>query len=218
MTEPRAAVPYAEILAAAVNAAEAAGLLPRRGVRATRIRMLVTDPATGEAVFRRRVPDKALRRRRQGTGRQYVTDQGYRVVTRAGHPLADSSGRVYEHREVLYGALGEGPHKCHWCGRGLAWKRRSGFARLVTDHLNDNRTDNRIENLVPSCTNCNSDRARRPDFFTHCPNGHARTPENIYERPDGNGGRQCRDCRRRSNRAQHVARKAKRLAREAEAS
>jgi hypothetical protein len=35
---------------------------------------------------------------------------------------------------------------------------------------------------------------------THCKHGHAFTPENTYIAPNGNGKRQCRECRRQKNR------------------
>jgi hypothetical protein len=44
MTEPRAAVPHAEILAAAVDAAEESGFLPRGGVYGT---LTMPDPVSG---------------------------------------------------------------------------------------------------------------------------------------------------------------------------
>jgi hypothetical protein len=180
----------------------------RSAVKAARVRMRVTDQATGQTVVRRRIPDEARKRRLRGTGRDYISDQGYRVVSCRGHSLADKSGRVYEHRLVLFGAIGEGPHSCHWCGRKINWKRSEGVSRLVVDHLNDERCDNRLENLVPSCVYCNSERSLRPDFLTHCGAGHPWTEENSYERPDGKG-RLCRACQRAQNRKVAARRKAK---------
>ena len=175
-------------------------------MQATRVRTLVTDPASGQAVVRRRIPDELRQRRLRGTGRDYVTDQGYRIVTRRGHPLADKSGRVYEHRQVLYDLIGDGPHACHWCGRKVAWRRQQGCTRLVVDHLNDDRLDNQPENLTPSCVRCNSERARRPDFLTHCEGGHPWTPETTYRRPGG--GRWCRTCQRARDRKRLERKKA----------
>jgi hypothetical protein len=85
---------------------------------------------------------------------------GYRMLTGQIHPLAKSGG-VLEHRKVLYDLIGPGPHACHWASRygceetGLAW---SDGARLVVDHLDGNRMNNHPDNLVPSCTRCNSSR------------------------------------------------------------
>lgn len=72
------------------------------------------------------------------------------------HPTAGQNGRAYVHRAVLYDAIGPGEHRCHWCARLVDWDlhRPHPFA-LVVDHLNDDPTDNRIENLVPACNRCN---------------------------------------------------------------
>lgn len=59
-----------------------------------------------------------------------------------------------EHRVVLYDAIGSWPHPCHWCGQLLDWLA-VGLPLLVVDHLNGQKSDNRRENLVPSCHKCN---------------------------------------------------------------
>ena len=118
---------------------------------------------------------------------------GYRTTTNPDHPLAMGCGRIYEHRQVLFDKIGAGPHFCHWCGRLVGWGPGPGLTRLVTDHLNDDKLDNSPGNLVPSCVRCNSERARRPDFLTHCLRGHEWTSENTYFRPD-TGSRQCKKC------------------------
>lgn len=79
---------------------------------------------------------------------------GYRKSVRRGHPLADGDGYVYEHRFVLYAEIGPGPHRCHWCGCEVEWR-----STLEVDHLNGDRADNRLMNLVPSCHTCNTRRA-----------------------------------------------------------
>jgi hypothetical protein len=83
---------------------------------------------------------------------------GYKILTgQQSHPLTQGRGSLAEHRKVLYDAIGPGPHPCHWgCGRILDWNGRSG---LIPDHINGNRIDNRLENLVPSCPRCNTNRA-----------------------------------------------------------
>jgi hypothetical protein len=137
----------------------------------------------------------------------------YIYLYRPGHPIADKSGRVQEHRMVLYHAIGPGPHCCHWCGRaGLTWGGRAGVA---VDHLNRDPSDNRLENLAVSCQRCNTSAARtgpvdewdvrlRPresrrldrraqrEAATHCRNGHELTEANTYR--GGNGAIQCRLC------------------------
>ena len=114
-----------------------------------------------------------------------------RIIDR-GHVLAHSDGRVYMHRAVLYDKIGLGEHVCHWCGKQVVWNGK-GIQNLVVDHLDFDKWNNKPENLVPSCRICNSERAIRADFLTHCENGHEWSNDNIYVRPDGKG-RNCRKC------------------------
>lgn len=87
---------------------------------------------------------------------------GYRMLTGQLHPLAQKGG-VLEHRKVLYDLIGPGPHPCHWASRygceetSLEW---SDGPRLVVDHLDGDKQNNSPDNLVPSCTRCNSSRER----------------------------------------------------------
>lgn len=81
---------------------------------------------------------------------------GYKVLTGVKHPLSQR-GRLGEHRMVLYDKIGPGPHKCHWCGKELEW---GGILGIVADHLNEDRSDNRPENLAPSCHSCNANRGK----------------------------------------------------------
>ncbi len=95
------------------------------------------------------------RQRRIGTTERkaykfkYITGAGYIKLYRPDHPLSDSNGNVYEHRMVMYEAAGNGEQKCIWCGKIIGWDK------LVIDHLNENKQDNSIENLVISCNDCN---------------------------------------------------------------
>lgn len=119
----------------------------------------------------------------------------YRSVAIASdHPLCQKPqggyGKAYEHRVVLYEKIGEGIHECHWCEKEVSW---FGDSRLVADHLDGDRWNNASSNLVASCWRCNMLRNNRPDFLTHCVNGHEFTESNIYYRPDGEG-RMCRLC------------------------
>lgn len=99
-------------------------------------------------------------RGKPSTGSYKTVVGGYRMLTGQTHPLA-KNGEVLEHRKVLYDVIGPGPHACHWASRygceqfELDW---SGGTRLVVDHLDDDPTNNSLENLVPSCTKCNSSR------------------------------------------------------------
>jgi len=95
-------------------------------------------------------------RRYQRTGREEVPEvtrhtSGYLLAYAPAHPLAKRRGasREYQHRVVYYDHHGEGPFCCHWCGRVVTWRN------LHIDHVNGNREDNCIENLVASCPKCN---------------------------------------------------------------
>jgi hypothetical protein len=67
-----------------------------------------------------------------------------------GHPLAMSGGRVLRNRRVLFAAIGDGAHPCHWCLRPVEWG-----IDLHADHLDGDKTNNEPANLVPSCPSCN---------------------------------------------------------------
>ena len=84
--------------------------------------------------------------------RHWKTDHGYVACYAPEHPLATAQGSVYVHRKVLYDALGDKTQPCYWCGQVVDWER------LHVDHVNGDREDNRVENLVPSCPSCNSAR------------------------------------------------------------
>lgn len=105
------------------------------------------------------------RQRRSGTfeakkikGR-YVTGAGYIKLLLPGHPLADSKGHLFEHRKVAFEANEGKPLQCFWCGCTLDWQK------AVVDHLNENKQDNRIENLVVSCNDCNRARGAMLPFI-----------------------------------------------------
>lgn len=82
----------------------------------------------------------------------------YKHKHRPDHPLAFKGGLVYEHRMVLFDAIGYGPHACHWCGTEVDWKPKGEEGELHPDHLNGYGDDNRLENLVPACRRCNTTR------------------------------------------------------------
>lgn len=91
---------------------------------------------------------------------------GYRKVRAPGHPTATASGHSMEHRKVVFDALAGAPPTCFWCAKALRWeaKRRSNDA-VVVDHLNDQKGDNRPENLVPACNRCNFARGHMLPFL-----------------------------------------------------
>lgn len=86
-----------------------------------------------------------------------VTSHGYVIVPAHGHVVAQSNGMAYEHRKVLYDAIGIGPHQCHWCKGDIEWMA-TGPHKLVVDHLDGDKSNNNRGNLVPSCHKCNSTR------------------------------------------------------------
>lgn len=87
----------------------------------------------------------------------------YRLVVRRGHALAHAStGRVYVHRAVLFDNLGWGNFACFWCGTTVRWSTShpQPTDALITDHVDHDRHNNDVTNLVPSCGRCNSARSR----------------------------------------------------------
>jgi len=87
----------------------------------------------------------------------------YRIIKVVGHPLAHRSGRIYEHRLVFYGMIGDVRVPCFWCARPLRWvrwRRRQPADALIVDHLDHDRRNNEPKNLVPACGDCNSSRSR----------------------------------------------------------
>lgn len=88
-----------------------------------------------------------------------ITSHGYVSVANSTHPMATTQGKVYEHRMVLYDAIGPGPHPCHWCGDMVNWiKQVCSKGALVPDHLDGNKANNALTNLVAACNRCNSRR------------------------------------------------------------
>jgi 5-methylcytosine-specific restriction endonuclease McrA len=83
----------------------------------------------------------------------------YKMSTAKGHQLSNKAGRAYTHRLVLWEAIGPGWHACHHCSRPISWDYGKGHPEtLQVDHLNNYGDDNRLENLAPSCGECNSTR------------------------------------------------------------
>ena len=100
-------------------------------------------------------------------GMKFGRPRRYRTVSAKGHPLAGANGRAYEHRVVLFDAIGPGQHRCHWCDVVVAWGPKGAADELQPDHINGDGGDNRPENLVPSCRGCNTARGlqRRSDML-----------------------------------------------------
>lgn len=96
---------------------------------------------------------------KRGSG--YVDPEGYRKLYRPRHPLAKSSGRVFEHRVVLYSKMNGEDGTCHWCGCFVGWLAKAlptAEGYLTVDHLDHDRLNNEPENLVPACNPCNGHR------------------------------------------------------------
>lgn len=83
----------------------------------------------------------------------YVHSQGYIIEYAKNHPLSVKN-YVYQHRRVYYDNYGNGPFKCAWCEGDLYWDN------LHIDHLDDNKKNNHISNLVASCPSCNQNRGK----------------------------------------------------------
>lgn len=75
------------------------------------------------------------------------------------HPIASKRGMVYVHRALLFDTIGEHEHQCHWCKTTVHWFAQEGQQPLHVDHLDGDRLHNHPDNLVPSCSACNSGRA-----------------------------------------------------------
>lgn len=105
------------------------------------------------------VGNSASLRRDYGTGS--VNEYGYMVVYCKSHPMATSQGKLLVHRGVLYNAMGEGPHPCHWCRKSLPWRGTSAADCINVDHLDFNKLNNSPSNLVASCLDCNTKRAEK---------------------------------------------------------
>lgn len=93
-------------------------------------------------------------------GKPFGTPRLYKTMYAKGHPTVGRNGKTYVHRKILYDAIGDGAHSCHWCSTEVRWfVGRGKTNNLVVDHLNDDKGDNRLENLVPTCNGCNAGRA-----------------------------------------------------------
>jgi hypothetical protein len=82
---------------------------------------------------------------------------GYLTIAAQGHPVSDSNGQAYVHRKVLFDAIGEGVHQCHWCKSEIEWLVKCN-RKLVVDHLDGKKDNNDRANLVPACNKCNANR------------------------------------------------------------
>lgn len=88
-----------------------------------------------------------------------LTEGGYVMVSIPGHPMArnDRGHGAYLHRVTLFDSIGLGVHHCIWCGCEVEWKGK-GDRMLVVDHLDNDKANNDLSNLAPSCLGCNGAR------------------------------------------------------------
>jgi 5-methylcytosine-specific restriction endonuclease McrA len=77
---------------------------------------------------------------------------GYILKHAPDHPLYKNYSRLFAHRIVYYDNYGNGPFKCFHCSVCVTW------ATMHIDHLDDNKLNNNIQNLVASCPVCNQKR------------------------------------------------------------
>jgi len=100
---------------------------------------------------------------------------GYVCLFMPEHPLANSTGEVYEHRYVMYEKYGSNTPPCELCGTSTDWNPYTTHV----DHINKIKSDNRPENLRILCNACNSQRdinpADRDSVFTITINGEKKT-------------------------------------------
>lgn len=82
---------------------------------------------------------------------------GYQRVYEPGHPLADVHGYVYEHRLVMYQAVGDEVNICAICGKDISW------ATCHIDHIDEDVRNNTISNLRATCRGCNTARGRKQE-------------------------------------------------------
>jgi hypothetical protein len=73
------------------------------------------------------------------------------------HPLADSTGHVWEHRKLMYDRYGETLPPCELCRKPITWETTH------IDHIDDDPSNNDPKNLRPLCRGCNVSRPLRTD-------------------------------------------------------
>jgi hypothetical protein len=96
------------------------------------------------------------KRRELGYTRQYrVTfpgGKGYQRLYEPEHPLRDTQGYVAEHRLVVFARYEWNLPDCELCGVPLDW------ATCHIDHIDNDPSNNKPDNLRPLCRVCNTTR------------------------------------------------------------
>jgi len=108
---------------------------------------------------------------------QLEHSHGYMLLRAPDHPLTTrhTGKHEYEHRVVFYNNYGEGPFRCHWCGVIVTWDD------MHVDHVDADKTNNDVHNLVSSCPLCNQQRGREKMIVT-MRNKHATWIEYLGQR------------------------------------
>lgn len=111
---------------------------------------------------------------------RYTTANGYEKLHHPDHALADSSGYVYEHRHVYFES-GKPHDSCAICGASVDW------SSLHIDHIDNDKSNNRIDNLRATCRGCNTFRGHDTESlgkFILTANGVTMDAE-MWSRQDG---------------------------------
>lgn len=90
---------------------------------------------------------------------------GYVKVKVVGHPMMTGSGWQYEHRVIAYDANAGLCPPCFWCSSPLAW------SETHIDHLDENKSNNKRENLAVTCVSCNRARGAMKAFIQRLNDG-----------------------------------------------
>jgi hypothetical protein len=88
-----------------------------------------------------------------------IDKRGFIQLKEPNHPAAGPKGWADDHRKVFADANGIDGHSCYWCGGPTTWPD------LVVHHLNLSKFDNRSENLVASCVQCDRSRSSLSSFL-----------------------------------------------------
>lgn len=85
------------------------------------------------------------------TQRKYrrINSAGYHLIHEKNHPLVNKDEYVYEHRYVIYNAKNGIAGNCELCGVKEDW------ATCHVDHIDNDKSNNKVENLRVCCRACN---------------------------------------------------------------